>query len=73
MKSEEHRQELETLLWDLHKELAKFYLEMLRNAEEAPKGSTLGAINDFLRVNRITLPNSNRVKGEDVNWAEIQL
>lgn len=48
------KEKIEEKLWEVHEALIEHFLDILKNKEEAPKGSTLDVIRAFLKDNAIT-------------------
>ena len=62
---EDREPRIEQLMWDLHRALCLHFIGLLKDKEADIKGSTLGALTQFLRDNRVTIPKSDRVRSGD--------
>jgi hypothetical protein len=62
------RKEIKEKLWELHKALVEFFIEQLKDPDVEVKGTTLDVMRSFLRDNKITLPDSDMVQGDNKDW-----
>ena len=59
------KKEIEKRLWGLHEALIDHFLEILKNKEQTPKGSSLDVMRAFLKDNAISRAEMNKASPLD--------